>query len=388
MKVLIMSVTAGEGHNSTAKAMRQEFESRGIECEILDTFNYVSPELARLISEGYLLITEKAKYAYQIGYGLTEKRKNVLKDYSPMALLNMIFMNEIEDFFEAGAFDAVVFTHPFAGMILDMMKKKRRISVRTVGILTDFTFHPYWENCTRNDYVIMPHRLLKFQGVRKGFREEQLIPLGIPINPKFSEKKTKAEARRQLGLEMDEAEKLLLVMGGSMGYGNIAETVKRIDALETDANFHMYVVCGNNAEALEEVRALTGEVKHGMTAVGFVNYVSTLMDAADCIITKPGGLTTSESLAKRLPMAIVNPIPGQEQRNVEFLLNNGAAVCASKTCPIEECLYGLLTSETRLASMVRCIDELAKPNSTRDVCSFVVELMHTPYIESPEEETE
>ena len=104
------------------------------------------------------------------------------------------------------------------------------------------------------------------------------------------------------------------------------------------------------------------------------------MDAADCIVTKPGGLTTSESMAKGLPMVIVNPIPGQEQRNAEFLVNQGVAVIASKACPIEECLYSLLTSDTRLNAMVQCVKELGKPNATIDVCRFIIDLMYTPSI--------
>lgn len=388
MKVLIMSVTAGEGHNSTAKAMRNEFESRGVECEILDTINYVSPVIATFIAEGYLLITEKAKYAYQIGYELAEKRKNILEDYSPMELLNMIFTNELKEVFQHEKYDAAVFTHPFAGMMLNMMKKKHNLDLQTVGILTDFTFHPYWENCVRNDYVVIPDRMLRFQGLRKGFKESQLLPLGIPINPKFSVKTPKQEARRALGLAFGEETKMILVMGGSMGYGNIAETVKRIDTLEINRDFHIYVVCGNNEDAREEVSALEGSMKHSMTVVGFVNNVSTIMDAADCIVTKPGGLTTSESLAKGLPMVIVNPIPGQEQRNTEFLVNRGAAVWAGKSCPIEECLYGLLTSDARLDAMVQCVKELAKPNSSRDVCSFVIDLIHTPSIDDPNGEME
>lgn len=386
MKVLIMSVTAGEGHNSTAKAMRNEFESRGVECEILDAINYVSPVIATFIAEGYLLVTEKAKVAYQIGYELAEKRKNILMDYSPMELLNMIFTNELKEVFQGDRFDAVVFTHSFAGMMLNLMKKKYNLTIPTVGILTDFTFHPYWENCTRNDYVVIPDRMLRFQGLRKGFRDDQLLPLGIPINPKFSVKMPKTEARRSLGLDFDENKKMILVMGGSMGYGNIAETVKRIDLLEIERDFHIYVVCGNNEEAREDVCALEGTMRHSMTVVGFVDYISTLMDAADCIVTKPGGLTTSESLAKGLPMVIVNPIPGQEQRNTEFLVNKGAAVWASKSCPIEECLYSLLSSEERLSGMVQCVNALAKPNSSKDVCSFVIDLIYTPSIEDEGED--
>ncbi len=382
MKVLIMSVTAGEGHNSTAKAMRNEFDRCGVDCEVLDTINYVSPVIATFIADGYLFITEKAKYAYQLGYELAEKRKNILKDYAPMELLNMIFTDELRAVFQGDRFDAVVFTHPFAGMMLSMMKKKYNLTIPTVGILTDFTFHPYWENCTRNDYVVIPDRMLCFQGLRKGFRAEQLLPLGIPINPKFSVKTEKTEARRALGLDFDESKRMILVMGGSMGYGNIAETVKRIDTLEIERDFHIYVVCGNNEEARKDVLALEGSMKHGMTVVGFVDNIPTVMDAADCIVTKPGGLTTSESLAKGLPMVIVNPIPGQEQRNTEFLVNRGTAVVATKACPIEECLYGLLASDARLDAMVRCVKELAKPSSSKDVCSFVIDLIHTPSIET------
>ena len=183
MKVLIMSVSAGEGHNSTAKAIRNELERLNVECDILDTLNYVSPVLGTFIEEGYLLITEKAKYAYQLGYELAERRKNLLKDYSPVEILNMIFITELKEVFLVNHYDAVVFTHPFAGIMLSLMKKKHDFNLKTVGILTDFTFHPYWENCTRNDYVVIPDRLLLWQGIRKGFRAEQLLSFGIPINP-------------------------------------------------------------------------------------------------------------------------------------------------------------------------------------------------------------
>jgi len=142
----------------------------------------------------------------------------------------------------------------------------------------------------------------------------------------------------------------------------------------------MIVVCGNNAEMKEAVDKYSAEARHRILVTGFVDYVSTLMDAADCIITKPGGLTTSESLAKGLPMIIINPIPGQEERNTEFLLNNGCAIASSKTCPLDECIYQLLTSETHLETMRRCISEIAKPTSTEDVCRFLINLAHTPMV--------
>ena len=379
MKILILSVTAGEGHNSTAKALREEFERMGTECTVLDTFQYISPPLAKFLSEGYLLVTEKARHAYKVGYRLAEKRRGSEKAVTH--LVDMAFAGDIVDFIASDDYGMILFTHPFAGMILDYLKETKMLSLPTVGILTDFTFHPYWEDCTRNDYVITPAEGVLLQGLRKGFRPEQILPYGIPIRPDFLTNTPKAQAREKLGLAPDTT--TILIMGGSMGYGNLGQTVEQIDAISYGQDFQMVVVCGNNGEAKAEIDGLTeaGKLRHRVLTTGFVNYVSLLMDAADCIVTKPGGLTTSESLTKGLPMVIVNPIPGQEQRNTEFLLNNGAACAASKTCPIDECLYQLLTSPARLDAMGQCVRALSKTGATERVCRFILELAVTPIIE-------
>ncbi len=376
MKILIMSVTAGEGHNATAKALREAFEAQGAECTVLDTFQYISPTLAKFLSEGYLLVTEKASYAYEMGYRLAENRGQGEK--AVQHLLDMAFAGDIADLICADDYRAIVFTHPFAGMILDYLKKQSMLSIPTVGILTDFTFHPYWEDCTWNDYVITPAEGLVLQGMRKGFRREQILPYGIPIRPDFLTKTSKAEARAQLGLAPERT--TVLIMGGSMGYGNMLKTVRQIDELDYGGDFQILTVCGNNKEMKAEIDEAIPTLRHRVLTTGFVNYVSLLMDAADCIVTKPGGLTTSEALAKGLPMIIVNPIPGQEQRNTEFLLNNGAAFAASSTCSVAECLYQLLTSPVRRRTMEECVGALARTGAAERVCRFVMELGITPQI--------
>lgn len=389
MNFLILSVTAGEGHNSTAKAIREDLEKCGAAAEILDTFAYISPELAKLIADGYLLVTEKAQGAYRIGYRLAETRRVVNEKLDGVQMVSKALSKELVDAVRADSYDAVVFTHPFSGMLLDTMKRRGLIENRTVGILTDFTFHPFWEDCTENDYVVVPDRLLLPQARAKGFRDEQILPFGIPINPKFRdgasvspgerEEKRKA-ARRDLGLDPEKM--TILVMGGSMGYGNMDELVKRIDGIDADRAFQMIAVAGRNAQMKTALDAFAKESKHPLLATGFVDYVSTLMDAADCIITKPGGLTTSESLAKNLPMIIVNPIPGQEERNTEFLLNNGCAMATSKTVPIEECIYQLLVSDVRLEAMRSCIRAVAKPDSAGELSRFLLNLAVTPKVGS------
>ena len=361
MNFLILSVTAGEGHNSTAKALKTELESLDSYCSIVDTFDYVSPELAKIISEGYLLVTEKAKYAYKVGYSLAEKRKPNDKSLS---LLKYGMTDELAEFINADTFDAIVFTHPFAGMLLDEMKTKNMIDNRTVGILTDFTFHPYWEEGLNLDYVVTPNELLTAQAMKKGFTKEQVLPLGIPIHPKFSKSVTKEEARARLGLDL--TKRTVLLMSGSMGYGHIESTVNTLDAVPHD--FQIITVCGNNAEAKARIDAM--RTKKRILNFGFTDKVDLLMDASDCIITKPGGLTSSEALAKCLPMIIVNPIPGQEDRNTEFLVNNGAAMAVTATSPLDEVLYQFFVDPRRSEIMREAIKLISKPESTKDICEF------------------
>ena len=388
MNFLILSVTAGEGHNSTAKAIRADLEKNGAAAEILDTFAYISPELAKIIADGYLFVTEKAQGAYRIGYRLAETRR-VNEKLDGMQMASKALSKELVDAIRADDYDAVVFTHPFSGMLLGTMKKRGLIEERTVGILTDFTFHPFWEDCTANDYVVVPDRLLLPQARAKGFRDEQILPFGIPINPKFrdgagQDPEERAQARRaaRVKLGLDPGKMTMLIMGGSMGYGNMADLAERIDGISAERDFQMIAVAGRNEAMKKSLDELSRRSRHRMMVTGFVDYVSTLMDAADCIITKPGGLTTLESLAKNLPMIIVNPIPGQEERNTEFLLNNGCAMAASKTVPIEECMYQLLVSDVRLEAMRSCIRAVAKPDSAGELSRFLTNLALTPRVGS------
>ena len=160
-------------------------------------------------------------------------------------------------------------------------------------------------------------------------------------------------------------------MSGSMGYGNIVNGIMALDRL--DLNFQIATICGNNKKLKAQIDEL--KTRKEIFNYGYVNNVDVFMDAADCIVTKPGGLTTSEALAKGLPMLMNNPVPGQEDRNVEFLLNAGAAVKISKTFPIDDALQQLFLSEKRRQILTDSIQLLGKPNSTKDLVAFIVGLI-------------
>lgn len=375
MKVLICSVTAGEGHNSTAKALRTAFISLGVECDILDTYKYVAPIVAKLISEGYLFVSDKAARVFSAGYGLAEKRKGGTGAVSVARLFNSQYTDEMGEYIRDYAPDCVMFTHPFAGLILDVLKQKGKLGVKTVGILTDFHFHPYWEECRLCDFVVTPTAQLGYQAHKKGFAESSILPFGIPIAPKFAVSVPKAEARAEMGL--DPGTKTVLLMGGSMGHGNLTSVVKRLDRAEMPEEIQIAAVCGNNEDEAARIgKYIRKKARRRILCLGWTDKVDKLMDAADMILTKPGGLSTSEALAKRLPMIIVNPIPGLETRNMAFLLNSGVAMAVTKTTSLEELVYSLLgeAGQEKYNAMQHCIDILRKPNSSETVCRHVINI--------------
>lgn len=368
MKVLVLSVTAGQGHNSTAKALCAYLESIGCQAEMLDTLEYLHHILGETVSRGYLLAATNAKLAYKGAYRLAEKRKKSKTEISPTRATGNLMSKKLVKYINSYDPDVIICTHIFAGIILDVLKEKNQLRAKTVGILTDFMFHPYWEEGLNLDYVVTPNEQLLVQAKKKGFNESQVLPFGIPIHPKFSESISKEQARAELGLDINK--RTVLLMSGSMGYGNIEDTVNALDALPFD--FQIITVCGNNSEAKTRIDGM--KTKKRILNLGYVNYVEKLMDASDCIISKPGGLTTSEAMAKGLPMIIVDPIPGQEDRNTEFLTNNGAAMAVSSTSPLDEVVYQMLANPNRTKVMRDAISMIAKPNSTRDICEFVKSL--------------
>lgn len=360
MKALILSVKAGQGHNQCAMAITEALKTRGFECRTLDTLEYINSLLGKTIDKGYLITTKKLKSAYSKFYRLAEMRDPEGKH--PLAYVtNNLFAIKLKKYISEYDPDVIVCTHIFAAQMLAQIKN---LDAVTVGVVTDFTVHPFWEDATL-DYYVTAAKPLNNQMVKKGLPVEKILPIGIPIQGKFRSYMDKAEARRTLGLE----DKLtILVMSGSMGYGKISNTIKKLDKMDSD--FQIVSICGSNKRSKRNIDKL--ETKKRVYNYGYVNNVEVFMSAADCIITKPGGLTTSEALAKGLPIIAAGAIPGQEERNLEFLLNNGVAMYASKTFPVDECLFHLIVEPQRLELMRRSAALLGKPDAAEKLADILL----------------
>ncbi len=367
MKVLIISVKAGFGHHSTAHAIMDYLDEKGISCEMLDTFEYINPVLADSIDNGYIFSTKHFPELYGKAYDALDRRDEKWDKHSLVAILSKLVSHKLKDFITEYNPDVIIGTHSYACMLMTYLRNKNIVSCPLIGIVTDFTVHPFWES-TELDYYVTADALLERQLKKKGIDSEKMLPFGIPIRNTFSKKIPKSEARGMLGIE---DKPTLLVMMGSMGFGNIIKDIQAIDELDVDVQ--VLCVCGNNAKMLREMEE--NEWNKNILPFGFVQNVDIMMDAADLIITKPGGLTTSEFLAKKLPAIIMNPIRGQEDRNAEFLVNAGAAVIVTETFGLDEALYELLKSPWRVELLKESVEHIGKPNSTRDVCEFILKLV-------------
>ncbi|MEG1930238.1 MAG: glycosyltransferase [Anaerovorax sp.] len=366
MKVLILSISTGQGHHATGQAVENTFRKMGVDCSTLDAYEYIKPLLSDLVSKGYLISTAYAPTLSSKLYNAMVKKNRPVEEYSLPKLVNKLMTKELKEYLDEYNADVVICTHVLAATMVNIMVEKNWIHATTLGVITDFTVHPLWEECRSLDYYVTPSELLEFQLNKKGVDTKKMLSFGIPIKPEFSQRMDQKEARRKLGIRDNQA--TVLLMSGSMGYGKIDESIKRLDELAFD--FQMIVVCGNNKRLFKKVNQL--ETKKKIYVYQYVNNVDVMMDASDCIVTKPGGITSSEALAKALPMIMVNPIPGHEMRNAEFMLNNGLALYATKTFPLDEAVFALFKHPERVSDMRATLEIFGKRNSTQNLCEFLV----------------
>ena len=202
MKVLILSITAGEGHNSTAAAIKDCFAAHGDTAEVFDAYRYVSKALYEIVKQGYLLVSKDFKALFAKSYAMAENRRaGGQNGNSFYRVANMQLTKKLSKYIKQYAPDAIIYTHPFLGVVTDLMKTRNDIQIPMIGVVTDYTVHPLWEEARSTDKIVIANDLLRSQLLRKGIREDQIAPIGIPIRQAFSEKIPKERARALLGLD-------------------------------------------------------------------------------------------------------------------------------------------------------------------------------------------
>jgi processive 1,2-diacylglycerol beta-glucosyltransferase len=269
--------------------------------------------------------------------------------------------------------DAVLCTHYLPLETLGSIRRKaaRKVAASdgplnpvVVSVVTDFEAHALWMDGCVDLYCVAAEET-KARLVARGAAADNVAATGIPISAKFSAAVDAKAARRAMGLRDDLP--VLLVLSGGFGMGPVAEILTELDKVAQP--FQTLVVCGRNEELRRELAAQ--DRKHPTHVLGFAGNMHELMTIADLIITKPGGLTSSEALAMGRPLFILNPIPGQEAANSDFLLERGAA---AKVNRVEDLPYrvGQLLGSKKLSDMARAAKKLGRPGAAREICERVL----------------
>lgn len=321
MKVLILSCNTGEGHNSSAKALKKCMDARGIQCDVEDTLGLVGEVVSKSMSDLYIFSTKSFLFetAYKVGGFLSDISPNSVK--SPVYLTNKLYAKKLYDFVLEGGYDAVVCTHLYPAEALTSLKRKAELDVPVVFVNTDYTCIPFLPETEVDKYVI-PHEDLIEEYVEKGIPREKIFPAGIPVDEeRFASRIPKDEARRFCSDEFGwdntkEDSRWFLVMSGSMGFGNLGGLIEELLA-RTTPDDRIICVCGRNEE-LRHMLAERFKEDGNIKPVGFTDKVSTLMDASDVLFTKPGGITSTEAAVKNIPLVHTAPIPGVEDYNARF----------------------------------------------------------------------
>jgi processive 1,2-diacylglycerol beta-glucosyltransferase len=367
VKILIITATAGGGHLAAASAIEGAWRSLRPkdEVELLDLVKLFSPLHRKIHADGYEALVEKAPEIWGLLFSKTDDPKVVARlnklgrAFTPTSGIKLI--KHIKRFRP----DVVICTHYGPITVLDRMRNKSEGPAPfVVSVVTDFEAHAMWMGESVGLYCVAADATCARLSAR-GAKSDSLAVTGIPIANKFTQPVNVAEVRVRMGLRDDQP--VVLLLGGGFGWGPISETLAELDKIET--RFQTVVVCGRNAELRREVAAQ--DRQHPTHVLGFVSNMNELMAVSSLVITKPGGLTTSEALASGLPMVVINPIPGQEAANSDFLLQAGAAI---KVGRIEEMSIrvGELLGSKKLTAMAKAARAVGQASAARNVCEQIL----------------
>ena len=367
MRILIATVTAGGGHLAAAAALDEAWRALrpGDVVDRVDLGKFFSPLHRKIVSDGYVKLVNHAPELWGMMFAKTDKPKmagmlNRVRKIFP-SNSRARFGRYVKQFKP----DVVLCTHYFPLETLSHLRKKKGgPRPMAVSVVTDFEAHALWMDACVDLYCVAAEET-KARLVARGAKPEDVVVTGIPISAKFSAKLNAKAVRQSLGLRDDQP--VLLVPSGGFGMGPLGAILAELDKVERP--FQTVVVTGRNEELRRELAGQ--DRKHPTHVLGFVTNMHELMAVADVLITKPGGLTSSEALAMGKPLLILNPIPGQEAANSDFLLERGAA---AKVNRVEDLPYRIeqLLGTKKLTGMGRAAKALGRPEAARDVCGEVV----------------
>lgn len=366
---MILYASIGGGHFKAADGIRSYIAENypNDKVEMIDALHYTSKVVDKIIIDSYLNMVKYSPKTWGEIYKISEKQHSVA-NFSNM--VQKMLSQKLFKLFKDEQPDVVISTHPFITEMVASLKKRGKTSAKLCVVITDYISHKLWE--LKPEYVDMyfvANEEMKYGLVHNGIGASKIFITGIPVSPAFLKEYDKQEIYEEFGLS-PEKRTILFFAGGQYGASNIKNFFKSL--LLVNEEIQIVAIAGKSANSQKMFQKLSSGSDKKVIVLGYTNKVPELMQIADFVVSKPGGLTTTEILASTVPFIIINPIPGQEEENANFLTNNGAAVRlwdSSKTVPL---ITQLLNDNFRIENMKIMQKHIAKPNATKDIVETIV----------------
>lgn len=366
-KILIFYGSYGGGHLSAAKSIRDYIEKNysDSQVELVDCVEYVNKLFNKLTTKAYKDFSKNARWIWKHLYYDSENG-SLSRICNTINRLMAIKLNRLIQEFQP---DLIISTHPFSSQMCAILKEKGKLNCKVATILTDYAPHNQWlVKSEFIDYYFVAQQGMVDDLVSRGVNKDKIHVTGIPLSSRFLQSYNKQKILEDYGLTSDK-NTILFFAGGEFGFGK-DKTFNRLKAIiDNLPNLQVVAVAGRNEKMKERFDELVKATKteSNVKILSFTNQVPELMSVSDLVITKPGGLTTTESLASGLPLIIIDPLPGQEEENAEFIENSGAGIWVKDSDNIETILLDIFNNPDKLESMKSKARLIAKKNSTQNI---------------------
>ena len=367
-KLLILSVSAGAGHLRAAEAVKAHAAAmpQAMEVVHLDLMTLVPETFRRLYADTYIKIIE----THPAVWGYLYQKSHKTPRSAPLSRLRRgierLNTRKLRDVIESEAPDHILCTHFLPAELLAHEIVRGRCRVPVWVQVTDFDLHQLWVQSHMAGYFVACEEVA-FRLVRQGIAPAQVHVTGIPIMPAFAAPLDRDVCAAELGLSPQLP--TFLMMSGGVGLAGMYDAVEQLMRVEDE--FQVVALAGKNKSLLKELQGLAASFPVKLFPQGFTTTIERIMAASDLAITKPGGLTTSECLAMGLPMIVVSPIPGQEEHNADYLMEQGVAMKAYDAIGLEWRLRKLLENPTEISTMAQRMRAIGKPLAARAVLEIM-----------------
>ncbi len=367
MKALIVYANAGAGHRRAAEAAYGAFKRHGREKEVMliDCLEYTNPFFKVFYPKVYISLVRFMPWLWAGIYYSLENRLIYALIKPLRRLNNMLVSGRFVKLLKDNNPQVVISTQFFASEIVAALKHRGKITSKLISVVTDFGAHTFWESPDVDIFVAASEKTRQ-DLLRRKIPDQKIKVLGIPIDPPIKNA-NQALLRKELNLKQDLF--TFLIVGGGFGVGPIQEIVSSLNGLPDGLRdkLQLVVVCSSNKILLQQMRNMLPGLKLSIKVMGFVPSLYEMMAASDIIISKSGGLTSSESVAQGVPMIIISPIPGQEMKNCRYLVENGAAFEINRPFEIQGVVKQLLNEPDKIKQMSENAARLAHPDSAEAV---------------------